>query len=84
MKKKVKIWHEEFENWLRLYAVKFIDKETGQVIIIITGGAIKLVAQMGDDPVVDYEETKQDIVIDFIINNGYTTRDSIEKLIIAE
>lgn len=84
MKKKVKIWHKDFENWLRLYAVKFVDKETGQENIIITGGAIKLVAQMGDDPVVDYEEIKQDIVIDFITKNGYTTRDCIEKLIISE
>lgn len=71
----------EFENWIRIYAVKFVE-ETGKINFIITGGGIKLVGKMSEYTPLEYEEKKQEKVIQFLIDNEFTTRDKIEALII--
>lgn len=79
---KLKVKHSEYENWLRIYAVKYTDEETGVENYIITGGGIKLVAKMSDNATIEYEEKKQEAVIDFLIEKEITTRDKIETLIL--
>lgn len=72
----------EFENWIRIYAVRFVEEDTGKINYIITGGGIKLVEKMSDFTPLLNEERKQEMVIQFLIDNNYTTRDSIETVII--
>lgn len=80
MKFKSKYFYEDFENWLRFYAVKYLDEDTQTENYIITGGSIKLVGVMSAFAPIDYEESKQDKVIQFLIDNEITTRDKIEKI----
>lgn len=72
----------EFENWIRIYAVRFVEEDTGKINYIITGGGIKLVEKMSDFTPLQYEERKQDLVIQYLIDNNFTTRDNIETVII--
>ena len=74
--------HPKFENWIRIYAVKYKDNDSDIENYIITGGAIKLVEKMSESAVVEYEEQKQDIVIKYLIDNNLATREEIEKLIL--
>ena len=76
------LYTEFFENWIRIYAVKYDDDESGEENYIITGGGIKLVGKMSDSAVIEYEEAKQNVVIQYLIDNGVTTREKIELLII--
>lgn len=73
---------EDFENWIRLYAVRFVEEDTGQVNYILTGGGIKLVGKMSGFAPLEYEERKQEKVIQFLIDNEITTRDKIETVIL--
>ena len=72
----------EFENWIRIYAIRFVEEDTGKVNYIITGGGIKLVEKMSDFAPLQYEERKQEKVIQYLIDNEYTTRDKIETVVI--
>lgn len=72
----------EFENWIRIYAVRFVEEDTGKINYIITGGGIKLVGKMSEYTPLEYEERKQEKVIQYLIDNEYTTRDKIETVII--
>ena len=72
----------EFENWIRIYAIRFVEEDTGKINFIITGGGIKLVEKMSDFAPLQYEERKQENVIQYLIDNDYTTRDQIESVII--
>lgn len=76
------LFYQDFENWIRIYAVKYTDDATGVDNYIITGGGIKLVEKMSDNAVVEYEEKKQDAVIRYLIENEITTREQIETLIL--
>ncbi len=79
---KSKYRDEEYENWIRIYAVRFVEEDTGNVNYIITGGGIKLVEKMSEFAPLEYEEKKQEIVIQYLIDNNYTTRDRIETVIL--
>lgn len=79
---KSKYHNIDFENWIRIYAVRFVEEDTGKINYIITGGGIKLVGTMSDFTPLEYEEKKQEKVIQFLIDNGYTTREMIETVII--
>lgn len=76
------LYVEDHENWIRIYAVKYRDDESSEDNYIITGGGIKLFGKMSDNAVVEYEEQKQNAVIKFLVDNGLTTRDKIEQLIL--
>ena len=78
-KYKLHLFDNYYENWIRIYALRF-KEDNGIINYIITGGAIKLVRKMSDYPVIEYEERKQEQVIKFLIENGYTTREKIELL----
>ena len=82
LKFKSKYYCEDFENWIRFYAVKFTDEETQTDNYIITGGSIKLVGVMSEYAPIEYEESKQDAVIQYLIDQEITTRDKIEKITI--
>lgn len=82
IKLKSKYRHNEFENWIRIYAIKFVEEDTGWINYIITGGGIKLVEKMSDFTPLQHEETKQEQVIRYLVDNGFTTRESIETVII--
>ena len=73
---------EEIENWIRIYAIRFIEEDTGKVNYIITGGAIKLVGVMSDYATIENEERKQECVIKYLIDNNLTTRDCIEAVVL--
>lgn len=79
---KFKYRTEEYENWIRIYAVRFVEEDTGIVNYIITGGGIKLVGKMSDFAPLEYEERKQEMVINFLIENGLTTRERIEAVVL--
>ena len=79
---KCKYRNIEFENWIRIYAVRFVEKDSGKINYIITGGGIKLVEKMSEYAPLEYEERKQEKVIQYLIENGFTTRDQIETVII--
>jgi len=79
---KSKYRNEEFENWIRIYAVCFVEEDTGKLNYIITGGGIKLVEKMSDFAPLEYEERKQEMVIQYLIDNDITTRDRIETVIL--
>ncbi len=81
-KLKSKHYYNGFENWIRIYAVRFVEKDSGRINYIITGGGIKLVEKMSDFTPLQHEETKQEQVIQYLVDNGFTTRDSIETVII--
>lgn len=78
---KLKMHDEEYENWLRIYAVRFVEKDTGLINYIITGGAIKLVRAMEEFAPMEYEERKQEKVIQYLLDNQMATREEIEKVI---
>lgn len=82
LKFKSHYYYEDFENWIRFYAVKYVDEETQTKNYIITGGSIKLVGNMADYAPIEYEEKKQNMVIQYLIEQKITTRDKIEKVII--
>ena len=82
LKLKSKYYYEEFENWIRVYAIRFVEEETGRINYIITGGGIKLVETMSDFAPLQHEETKQEKVIQYLIDHEFTTRDRIETVII--
>ena len=79
---KSKYHNDDFENWIRIYAVRFTEEDTGLVNYIITGGGIKLVGKMSEFTPLEYEERKQEMVIQFLIDSGMTTRDRIETVIL--
>lgn len=79
---KLKVNDVNYENWLRIYAVRFVEKETGLVNYIITGGAIKLVRTMAEFAPMAYEERKQEKVIKYLLDKELTTREEIEKVIL--
>ncbi len=79
---KLKVRDKEYENWLRLYAVRFVEKATGKINYIITGGAIKLVRSMAEFAPMEYEERKQEKVIQYLLDNKMTTREEIETVIL--
>ena len=81
-KLKSKYCNEEFENWIRVYAVRFVEEETGNINYIITGGGIKLVGKMSEFTPLEYEERKQEKVIQYLLDNDFTTRDRIETVIL--
>ena len=77
------VYHNKvFENWIRIYAVRFVEEDTGLTNYIITGGGIKLVRKMSDFAPIENEERKQEKVIQYLIEYGITTRDKIEVVIL--
>ncbi len=71
----------EYNNWIRIYALRYVDDDN-VCNYIITGGGIKVFGKMSDNAVTEYEEEKMNLVIDYLIEKGISTREQIETLVL--